>query len=471
MKKKPFTVAIAGAGPAGLLLARELARAGLSVTVFDRSRKNAIAHNWSDVIEIGAMREAGFDMPAVQDGKFKGKLVKKNSAAPGLFEPHAVNPLQIWAPDMSCRTKTNVEFRYITVDRIALDDMLRKQAAAAGAKIIFEHEASGLLGLTEGGLGKIRIQGLRVKNVRTGKTTDVRADITVDATGHVSALRTTLGADGAIENRFGGADYGFAFRTVRTLDRKKAISDPLPDHYRYGAYKGYFWTHLHDDDTVDVGGGVKDEPGRIDPATVVKAIIAEHPSITAKEFRGGRGKVLVGKSPWSLAASGFIVVGDAAGQVIPTTGCGVGAGMTGALLAAKTILEAARAGDTGIAALWSYNRRWFVESGRGANLAALGALKDILQDLSHDDLAFLIRQDILSGEMLTPSINGIFFVPDFKATLKTLARGITRPGLLMKLNDATGAGKRVFRHYARYPASWDQAAFGKWMRAAARYFG
>jgi flavin-dependent dehydrogenase len=145
--------------------------------------------------------------------------------------------------------------------------------------------------------------------------------------------------------------------------------------------------------------------------------------------------------------------------------------MAGALLAADTILEASRRGSAGIADLWGYNRRWFGESGRGANLAALGALKDILQDLSHDELAFLIKQDILSGEMLTPSINGIFYVPGMKTMAKTLVRGISRPALLMKLNAATAAGKNVYRHYLAYPASWDPGAFGRWIKTAKKYFG
>jgi digeranylgeranylglycerophospholipid reductase len=470
MKKKTFSVVIAGAGPAGLLLARELARAGLSVAVYEKSRKNAIAHTWSDVIEIGALKAVGIDVPGASGGRFAGRLVKKSSSGKGLFEPHAVNPLQIWAPDMSCRTKTDVEFGYITTDRIALDGALRKEAAAAGAKLHYKHAVTGLLGSTGNGLDKISITGLRVKNLSTGATKNVLADVTVDATGHMSVLRAMLTAGGAIEKKFEGADYGIAFRTVRKLNRKALPPGGIPDHYRYGMHKGYFWTHMHDQDTIDVGGGVKDEPGRVDPAAVVKSIIAGYPAITKKEFRGGSGRVLVGKSPWSLVASGFLVVGDAAGQVIPTTGCGVGAGMIGAMLAAGTIIEASKKGYAGIDALWSYNRRWFADSGRGANLAALGALKNILQDLSHEELAFLIKQDILSGEMLTPSINGIFYTPGPVDMIKTLVRGIGRPALLAKLNRATGAGRKVYRHYLSYPVFWSPDLFIPWMDKAARLF-
>ncbi len=470
MKKKTFSVVIAGAGPAGLLLARDLARAGMQVTVYDKRKKSAKAHDWSDAIEYGALRDAGFDMPVIQAGDYRGRLVKKSPSGKGLFERHVVNPLQIWAPDFSCKTVADVEFGYILTDRIALDEMLRNEAQKAGAKMRFGYEAVGLLGQMAGGLGKIRIEGLRARELKSGKMVNVRADVTVDATGIASALRTLLSASGSLERPFEAGDLAYACRTVRALDRKKLGPGGIPDHYRYGAHKGYFWTHLHDDETIDVGGGVKDEPGRVDPAAVIKEIIASYPAITKREFRKGAGSVLVGRSPWSLVASGFLAIGDAAGQVIPTTGCGVGAGLVGAMFAAQTIAEASLRGDAGIDVLWTYNRRWFVESGRGANLAALGALKDILQNLSHEELAFLIRKDILSGEMLTPSINGIFFAPDPRTMMKTLVNGISRPGLLLKLNRATSMGTKVYAHYRGYPVTWNSRTFERWMAGAERIF-
>lgn len=82
-----------------------------------------------------------------------------------------------------------------------------------------------------------------------------------------------------------------------------------------------------------------------------------------------------------------------------------------------------------------------------------------------------MRQDILSGEMLTPSINGLFEVPDIKATLKTFIRGISRLGLLLQLNRATTAGKKIFRHYCRYPAIWEENTFASWAKKADALFG
>ena len=466
-----YQVVVAGAGPGGALLARDLARADIKVAVYEAGAETETGHNWSDAIEKNALTAAGFAMPTLGSNGYEGPLVKKDENDANLFEPHAMQRLQIWAPDLSGKTRTDVDFRYITTDRIVLNRLLRQQAVDAGVSFFYGHRAAGLLGKIDAPLEDIRVEGMRVTERGQKQTTEVRADVTVDATGYRSMLRTGLTQAASINRPYTKGDLAVVFRTVRQLDTDQAEKDNLTDHYRYGAYRGYFWTHKHHPDVIDVGGGVKEAPDRVNPRDIVDEMIRERPSITAEELRGGGGTVLVGRSPYSLAASGFLAVGDAAGQVIPTTGCGVGGAMVGAMLAAKTIIKALEQGRTRIDALWGYNCMWFGGPGRGKHFAALAALKEILQDLSHAELAFLMRQDILSGEMLTPSINGIFEVPDIKTTLNTLIRGISRPGLLLQLNRATTVGKKIFRHYSHYPAVWDGETFAAWVKKADHLFG
>ena len=457
-----FQVIIAGAGPGGAVLARDLARAGVSVAIYEAGPEKAVGHNWSDAIEKNALAAAGFELPELKEGRWEGALVKTHELDTNLFEPHAVPWLEIWFPDLSGKTRSPVEFRYITTDRVTLNRRLREQAVAAGARIFYGQRADGLLGEVDGPLEEISVRGLRVTDLADKSTRDIFAAVTVDATGYLSVLRTALSGAPAINREFSGGDLADVYRTVRRLDPEKAKRDNLADHYRYGAFKGYFWTHRHHPDAIDVGGGVKLEPGRVNPREVVEGMIAERPSIGSEKLRGGGGTVLVSRSPGTLAAAGFLAVGDAAGQVIPTTGCGVGGALVGAMLAAETVAAALANDDTSLAALWPYNRKWFTGPGRGGHFAALAGLKEILQSLTHAELAFLMRNDILSGEMLTPSVNGIFEEPDLLTTVKTLLRGFTRPGLLLKLNQATTMGKKIFHHYQNYPETWDPGAFRRW---------
>jgi digeranylgeranylglycerophospholipid reductase len=463
-----YPVVIAGAGPGGALLARELAAAKIPVAVFERKEPSDLGHNWSDAVEKIALAAAGFEIPKMAGPRYQGKLVKAHEADDNLFEPHIVKSLQIRFPDLSGSTRNGVEFRYITTDRKVLNRRLAQQAAEAGAAFFYGHRADALIGDTDADLENIHVKGLRVTDMKTGAAADISAEVVVDATGYLSGLRTRLRRAPAVSREFKGGDLAYACRTVRRIDEARAGTDDLTDHYRYGAFKGYFWTHLHHSDVVDVGGGVREEPGRIDPLTVVREMIAQRPSITDEELRGGGGIVLVGRSPYSLAAGGFVAVGDAAGQVIPTTGCGVGGALTGALLASKTIQAALKRGACTLDALWPYNFEWF--SGCGSHFAALAALKEILQDLSHEDITFLMKKDIMSGEMLTPTINGVFEAPDLPTMVKTLINGISRPGLLMKLNRATTFGRKIFRHYRNYPQKWDASGFEKWVKTTDAFF-
>lgn len=465
-----YQVIIAGAGPGGAVLARDLARAGVSVAVFEAGPETATGHNWSDAIEKSALAAAGFELPVLKDGRWEGPLVKTHELDDNLFEPHAFPRLEIWFPDLTGKTRRPVDFHYITTDRVTLNRLLRNQAVDAGARIFYGQRVESLLGNVDGALDDIVVQGMRVTDLAAKRARDIAAEVTVDATGYRSTLRTTLSGAPAINRPYAGSDLADVYRTVRRLDPEKAAADNLADHYRYGAFKGYFWTHRHHPDVIDVGGGVKLEPGRAVPREIVEKMIAERPSVGSEALRGGGGTVLVSRSPYTLAAAGFLAVGDAAGQVIPTTGCGVGGALVGAMLAAETAAAALKINSVTLAALWPYNCKWFTGPGRGGHFAALAGLKEILQSLTHDELAFLMRRDILSGEMLTPSINGIFEAPDLGATVKTLLHGFTRPGLLLQLNRATTMGKRIFRHYRDYPETWDPDTFHTWEQQARALF-
>ncbi len=461
-------VAIAGAGPAGLLLAQKLAEKGISVAVFEAGDETSLGHDWSDAVEKDALASAGFELPEVVSGRWSGKTVKHSEQDDNLFEPHRIDPLEIRSPDLSCTVAGGVEFRYITTDRKALARRLVRRARDAGAELFFRHRAEMPLGDTEGSLEAIRVSGMRVSSVNGSGTFDVSADVTVDATGIASRLRRSLAGAPALSRKFAGPELAYACRRVCRLDPDKAPADDLADHYRYGAYRGYFWTHLHHDDSVDVGGGVREEPGRVDPEDIIDEMIRNRPSITQTVIRGGGGPVLVGRSPFSLVASGFVAVGDAAGQVIPTTGCGVGGAMTGALLAAGIIEAALKRGDFSIKALWPVNYVWF--SGRGSHFAALCAVKDLLQALSHEEISFLMNKGIMNRRTLSPAINGVFDPPSAKESLRAAGAGILRPGLLLKIARANLLGAKIQRHYRTYPDRWDPAAFARWAETAGKLF-
>lgn len=467
---KKLKVVVAGAGPGGCVLARDLAKAGIEVVVYEKGDFETLGHNWSDAVERIALQEVGLDVPQEATVN-KGALVKipgEKTNEPAIFEQHAYPQMEVWAPDLSC--KKQIHFRYITTDRRALGKLLANQARDAGAIIHSNHEV--VEPLVSGGntLSDVMVTGVKVKNLENNEETVVNADITVDDTGYNALLRTQLPKETCIANPFTDDEFAMVHRTVRKRDRTKVGEDPIIDHYRYGYQTGYQWVQELNDQEIDIGAGVKFNADVLSPKDTVEEFISRHPSITDEVVRGGGGKCLVGKSPFSLVTSGFMVLGDAASQTIPMTGCGAGGAMIGGKLAAETIIEAQSSGDTSIAALWSYNHKWYVRSCRGANYAALTALRNILQKLPQEENSFLFRKDVFSGEMLTASINGIFQMPDLSLMIKTLVGCISKPGLLLTLNKATTIGTKLYKHYLNYPTVWNPMQFEKWKHKTEQLF-
>ncbi|MFH2131237.1 MAG: NAD(P)/FAD-dependent oxidoreductase [bacterium] len=465
-----YQIVVAGAGPGGCIFARDLARAGLDVVVFEKQNRDALGHNWSDAVERIALQAIGIDVPA-EDTVNRGPLVKKagmEGRPSAIFEEHAYPDMEVWAPDYCC--KKEIQFRYITTDRRALAQLLVDQAMAAGVTFRFRQEV--IAPVTAGGssLSEISVTGIEVRDLDTHLTTTVSASVTADDTGFASVLRTALPVETGIARPFTEDEFALVHRTVRKRDPSKIAGDRITDHYRYPYRTGYQWVQTLNEEEIDIGAGIKFNADTQGPQETVERFIARHPSITGTVVRGGGGRCLVGRSPYSLVAGGFVIIGDAGSQTIPMTGCGAGGAMIGGKLAAKAVIRAAAEGKTDIAALWPYNLDWVVGSGRGANYAALTALRSILQKLPEESNAFLFKKDVFSGEMLTQSINGLFQAPTLPLMVKTFVRCLTRPGLLMQLNKATTLGTALYKHYQRYPANWNPDIFQQWCRTSDRLF-
>lgn len=445
-------ICIAGAGPAGLTLARKLSENGFDVTVFDSltEHENIMRHDWSDAVEYSVLEQAGLPVPEMSGDHFTGAGVKSETNPDGLYEPHRIVTLPVYAPEYDGRATGGVDFRFVLLDRVALQKELLRMAREAGATVHFESPVTGLTGELGGGLENIRVRGIIV----AGK--EHHCGLVIDATGHVSNLRSLLG-DPELSKAYAPEEFGHAFRTVRRYEKSGGKpSIPYKDHYCYGKHKGYFWIHFHNDHAVDIGGGIP-EGQNVNAQELVLDMVAGLPDVTREELRGGGGKVLVGVSPLALTATGFLAVGDAAGQTNPCNGCGVAGAVRGALLAADVVSK----GDFSLNALWEYNRLWF--TGIGAHYAALGVMRRSFQAFSHEEVCFLMENGIMSGDVLTNILLGVYRPGTPGMALKVLRHAFNRRGLLSKLLAGDSASKARFKLYERYPAVWDRAAFEDWL--------
>ncbi len=469
-----YKVAIAGAGPGGALLARELARNGIEVTIYEKNSYDELGHDWSDAVEVEALKAAGIDMPLLEGLQWKGKLVKEISGGEGVFEKHAVPRLRVYSPGR--KNYKDIDFKMITTDRRRLGQLLVDHAEAVGAVVKYGYEAKGLLFRENGkkGLEGVEVYGLVLRDLNKGSEEKIEADVIVESSGFHCVLRNSLPTHTGLADLFTDSDFALVHREVRPYrpETEAESIEPgssaaiIPDHYRYGYNSGYQWTHLHNEESIDVGAGVKSDMPGVDPQEIIEAFIAEHPAIRPGRIRGGRSLCIVGRPLLSFVAHGFLVLGDAASTSVPTTGCGVGSAIFAALGASEVLNEAALEKRNDLDKLWAINKKFYLDSHRGPSFAALSELRIMLQTLSHEELDFLFSKDLLDKATLQDAINGHFSPPSIAKKIKSFQSGLTRPGILLKLNRAVGNAAKVYEHYRNYPSVWDAAAYEKWKNRA-----
>ncbi len=468
-ENKDFHIVVIGAGPGGTLLARECAKRGIRVTLYEKGTYEELGHDWSDAVERSAIEAAGFPIPERRDGQWHGRYVKDDSGR-GLYEPHAVDKLTVFSPDYS--SAKMITFKMITLDRQSFAQLLADQAKEAGADIQYGFSGTSLLYRETGkeSLDGVEVYGVKIKNEATGEESEVTADLVVESSGFSSVLRTSLPAYTGIADPFKKSDFAIVHREVRKLDRKLTETDIYPDHYRYGFFTGYQWTHVHSDGRIDVGAGVQNKESNPDPEDLIKECISRHPSILKERIRGGRSLCIVGLPLKSFVTNGFMILGDAAATSVPTTGCGAGSAMFAALWAIPSIEASADKGKADISTLWGLNKAFYLDNPRGSHIAALSALRVILQTLTHEELNFLFKKDIMDEASLESAINGIYVKPSLRQMIKTLTQGIIRPSTLATLSRAASEGNRMLAHYKKYPAVYDSEKYAEWKKRADEIF-
>ncbi len=463
-----YKVIIVGAGPGGALLARELAGKGIEVHIYEQNVYEELGHDWSDAVELIALGAAGFAMPKLsgKGNEWEGELVKTGgNQETGLFEKHAVPELQIRSPGLASNKKA--AFHMITTDRRRLGQALVDQALQAGALVHYRHEGRGLLynDLGRDGPGGVEVYGVRIRNLETGEDLEIKADMVVESSGFQAVLRSSLPRSSGLADAFVAGDFALVHREVRLYEPRSPGAEEIIDHYRYGFHSGYQWTHIHNEERIDVGAGVKHDAGNPDPRDIIEEFIVRHPAIKTQKFRGGRSLCIVGPPLDNFVAGGFLVIGDAASTSVPTTGCGAGSALLSALVAAEVIAEAAAEQRNDLEKLWAINAGFYLESERGASFAALSALRQVLQTLSHDELDFLFLKDLLDAETLQNAVNGIFRPPGAGRMVKAVG-ALGKFPLLIRLNSAVSTATKIYRHYRNYPERWDYAAYMSWRRRA-----
>lgn len=428
LPQEKYDVIIAGAGPAGTVVAYHLAGSGLSVAVFEIRRwDNVWGKPCGDAIALHHFKNAGLPNPPAD--AIRNRIVG----------------IDIYSP--SLRVRYRVKGEGLIIDRRRLGQWLLNEASKRGVDV-FVNGYSVVKPVIEKG----KVVGVIVRRP-DGRTVEVKANVVVEATGAIRAIKRLLPREWNVYDELDPRDTNVAYREVweyqdRVVDEPNILRIYLNVDIAPG---GYWWYFPEGETRVNLGLGVQGGVGYPSPKKLFEEKLVGHKIVSGKYRVVERGGAIVPtrRPSDSLVGPGIVVVGDAGYTVNPIHGGGMGYAFYSAYLAAKTILKAYEEGCFTEECLWSLNVEYMRTL--GAKQAALDIFRRFLQRLSNEDIEFGMEKRLIpETDVYDVSSKGELKVGVIEKALIVL-RGLRRPSLLLKLKMVADYMRRIKEIYANYP--------------------
>ena len=383
-------VVVVGAGPAGCLAAKTAASKGVHVVLLEEHAEIGVPVHCAEGLSLNGIMDAGLE-------PVKPIVSQKISRA------------RVFAPNRSHVDLTSGDWVGYTLNRDVFDRTLGERAVKAGAELLTCTEANSVLKEGEEIVGVMAAQ--------RGEPLQIRAKVVVGADGCRSIIRRSAGLTRWYPDIVTCAQYQLG---------GLQLDDPETNEFYIGskyASGGYAWVFPKSEEVANVGLGVRhahDKPA----IEYLRRFIDSDPRFKgAKVLRRGGGVTPVSGMLEKIVDDHLMLVGDAAGQLIPLTGAGVHSGVEAGKIAGAVAAEAVEEGDLSVERLSEY--RTSFEKYWGKRIRDSRRVVEMLDKFNDDDLDALAS--IVTNEDVLNLANG----NDVK---KTLARIVKRsPVKIMKL--------------------------------------
>ncbi|UXD21645.1 dehydrogenase [Ignicoccus pacificus DSM 13166] len=427
-----YDVVVVGAGTTGLVAAKFLAEKGYKVLVTELKSEeelgnkvcgDAISKEYFEKIPIG------YPPKEATEGEIVGA--------------------KLYSPDE--KTIWTVPGEGYMLNRRNFGRWLYSLAKDAGVEFSFETRVLGPI-VKEG-----KVRGVTVR--RKGKVETIEARLVIDASGVVSIVRRALPKTWSVSEPLDLKDTAVAYREIRE------VKEQVPDEHYIRIYVsqekapgGYWWLFPYPGTKkINVGLGVQGGVGHKDPMWYFHKYLAPRPEFQGSKVLHAGGGVVPTRRPLdSMVANGFAAAGDAAYQVNPIHGGGIGSGMLGAYLLAKTAIKALEEEPTE-ENLWHYNIDFM--NAYGAKQAALDVFRLFLQSLSDDEINYGMKNKIIKEEdLLEASLKGKLEIKTADKIMRVI-KALGKPSLLAKLKvvaDYMGEIRELYKNYPQSPQEFPQ---------------
>lgn len=362
-------IIVAGGGNGGLVSAIHLAKAGLSVTLFEGKEKSDVGLCQTDAVDISAFTYANIPIPDYfKRGKNEVTFIPKDATVGSLTLP----------------PQSEIS---LFVDRKELANYLFDLAEKFGVKIHYGEKISSAVML-----------GNRVVGIKTEKGV-YYADLVIDACGVKSPVRNSLPEYLNINRPIEKYDVVYSYRAY--FNRIKDAPAPKTDYniyFKEDGTTGFCWL-VTEFDRVDALICRFYEPSDSEILNVLHTLHKENEQMGIDVVYGGTHGIIPVCQPLStLVSDGYAAVGDSAFMTFAVKGSGIAYSMMAGKILADTIIadkNTCYSQET----LWNYQRGFFKEIGFTACTIAL--IKNMLPFMTADDVNKLFELKIITTEELS----------------------------------------------------------------------
>jgi digeranylgeranylglycerophospholipid reductase len=355
---------VVGAGPAGAMAAKYAAKNGSRTLLIEEHASIGSPVQCTGLISTKALKECEVDESMFVLSKIRGAFV---------YSP--------CGEEVCVRGK---DIKAYVIDRKIFDRVLVENAVEKGVDVLVRTRFTGM------GAGKVSVMS-------GGEKKEIKGEVIIGADGIQSSVRRAAALPGCEK-----------FLSGIQLEAPYIPKDPEYVEIFTGSKiaPGFFGWAVPFSGMARIG--LAKDPGL--PARYYLEELLKHPIVSSR-YGGGRTEHVIGGIPLGpprkTTTDRVLLVGDAAGQVKPTSGGGVYMGAVCAKIAGEVAAKASR-GECG---LWEYEKRWRSAVGRELEIGmmihkSVGKLSD---ENLNEFVSFLNKPDIRElmteyGDMDHPSV-------------------------------------------------------------------
>ena len=362
-------VAVVGGGPAGSSAARAAATAGARVVLLEEH----------PVIGSPVFCAEGLSLNGIQDAGLE-------PVTPLVAQK--ITRARVFAPNRKYIDLTSDNWVGYTLNRQFFDKAIGDLAVKAGAELMTETRVKGVF--RENG----KVAGVMAEH--DGEEVKVKAKVTIGADGYWSIVRRSAGMERWYPDVVTCAQYQLGGLN---------LEDPSTNEFYVGncyAPGGYAWVFPKNTETANVGLGVRNI--HTEPAiNYLRRFLDSDPRFKgAKVLRRNGGVTPVSGMLDKIVEDNLLLVGDAAGQLVPMTGAGIHSGIEAGKMAGKEAVDAIVGEDTSAKRLNQYRVKF--EKYWGKRIRDSRRIVEMLDKFSDDDLNTL--STVITNDEILALANG-----------------------------------------------------------------